>query len=120
MGRMLFVVVKLSLCLLHLELPPLVARIGALFAPMLVFLNSFWAVSVYLAVALLGTLNLTVSFLWLVETKGINLDSVRLAQVEAEDEADDNGTEGMKRNDERTPMTAKDLEGTGEALMKPQ
>ncbi|KAL3083533.1 hypothetical protein niasHT_039736 [Heterodera trifolii] len=98
----------------------LVARIGALFAPMLVFLNSFWAVSVYLAVVLLGTLNLMVSCLWLVETKGISLDSVRLAQMSAEDEADAGGMEGMKRNDERAPMTGKDLEGIDEALMKPQ
>ncbi|KAL3116345.1 hypothetical protein niasHT_002428 [Heterodera trifolii] len=96
----------------------LVARIGALFAPMLVFLNSFWAVSVYLAVVLLGTLNLTVSCLWLVETKGISLDSVRLAQMSAEDEADAGGMEGMKRNDERTP-TGKDIEGANQALVKP-
>ncbi|KAL3073710.1 hypothetical protein niasHS_015543 [Heterodera schachtii] len=87
---------------------------------MLVFLNSFWAVSVYLAVVLLGTLNLTVSCLWLVETKGISLDSVRLAQVTADDETDDDGTEGVKRNDERTQATGKDLEGTDEAFMKPQ
>ncbi|KAL3096682.1 hypothetical protein niasHT_025110 [Heterodera trifolii] len=97
----------------------LVARIGALFAPMLVFLNSFWAVSVYLAVVLLGTLNLMVSCLWLVETKGISLDSVRLAQMSAEDEADAGGMEGMKRNVERTP-TGKDIEGADQALMKPQ
>ncbi|KAL3125872.1 hypothetical protein niasHT_000727 [Heterodera trifolii] len=96
----------------------LVARIGALFAPMLVFLNSFWAVSVYLAVVLLGTLNLTVSCLWLVETKGISLDSVRLAQMSAEDEADAGGMEGMKRNDERTP-TGTDIEGADQALVKP-
>ncbi|KAL3114778.1 hypothetical protein niasHT_014592 [Heterodera trifolii] len=96
----------------------LVARIGALFAPMLVFLNSFWAVSVYLAVVLLGTLNLTVSCLWLVETKGISLDSVRLAQMSAEDEADAGGMEGMKRNDERTP-TGNDIEGADQALVKP-
>ncbi|KAL3116352.1 hypothetical protein niasHT_002435 [Heterodera trifolii] len=85
---------------------------------MLVFLNSFWAVSVYLAVVLLGTLNLTVSCLWLVETKGISLDSVRLAQMSAEDEADAGGMEGMKRNDERTP-TGKDIEGADQALVKP-
>ncbi|KAL3096688.1 hypothetical protein niasHT_025116 [Heterodera trifolii] len=71
----------------------------------LVFLNSFWAVSVYLAVVLLGMLNLMVSCLWLVETKGISLDSVRLAQIAVEEESDANGMERMKQNDERAPMT---------------
>ncbi|KAL3116386.1 hypothetical protein niasHT_002469 [Heterodera trifolii] len=69
----------------------LVARIGALFAPMVIGLPQL----------LLGC-------------------ECLLAQMSAEDEADAGGMEEMKRNDERATMTGKDLEGTDEALMKPQ
>ncbi|KAH7731658.1 major facilitator superfamily protein [Aphelenchoides avenae] len=56
----------------------LVARIGAILAPTLTFLNSIWAPSAYLTVAALGLINLSISFKWLVETKGVNLDTVKL------------------------------------------
>jgi hypothetical protein len=71
------------------------ARAGALLAPVvtignssftshpiihnhvqLVFLNTLWPVSAYLAVVLLGSLNWLISWLWLVETKGVDLDAV--------------------------------------------
>lgn len=54
----------------------LMARAGALLAPVLVFLNTLWPVSAYLAVVLLGSLNWLISWLWLVETKGVDLDAV--------------------------------------------
>ncbi|CAD5222373.1 unnamed protein product [Bursaphelenchus xylophilus] len=54
------------------------ARIGAILAPALAFLNSVWAPSAYLTVCLLGLINLIISYLWLVETKGVVLDKVQL------------------------------------------
>lgn len=66
----------------------LMARFGAVLSPtviifenfyigiQLTFLNTFWAPSAYLAVVLLGSLNLLVSYLFLIETKNINLDNV--------------------------------------------
>uniref|UniRef100_A0AC34PW22 Major facilitator superfamily (MFS) profile domain-containing protein n=1 Tax=Panagrolaimus sp. JU765 TaxID=591449 RepID=A0AC34PW22_9BILA len=56
----------------------LIARIGAIMAPMLAHMNSIWQPSPYLTVVVLGTLNLFVSYNWLVETKGINLDHVEI------------------------------------------
>lgn len=55
-----------------------VARIGAILAPTVVFLNTLWAPSAYIIVVILGCLNLLISFNWLVETKGVNLDDVVL------------------------------------------
>ncbi|KAF7627328.1 MFS domain-containing protein [Meloidogyne graminicola] len=56
----------------------LIARIGTLIAPALVFVNTFWSLSVYLVIVLLGLFNLLISWLFLYETKGINLDAVHL------------------------------------------
>nr|CAD2182553.1 unnamed protein product [Meloidogyne enterolobii] len=56
----------------------LIARIGTLIAPVLVFLNTRWPASVYLIIVLIGSINLLISWLFLIETKGINLDSVHL------------------------------------------
>nr|CAD2197253.1 unnamed protein product [Meloidogyne enterolobii] len=56
----------------------LVARIGTLIAPVLVFLNTRWPASVYLIIVIIGSINLLISWLFLIETKGINLDSVHL------------------------------------------
>lgn len=54
------------------------ARVGALIAPSLAFLSRFWAPSAYVTVVGLGAINLVVSYLWLVETKGVLLDKVHL------------------------------------------
>ncbi|KAL7078014.1 hypothetical protein ACQ4LE_002464 [Meloidogyne hapla] len=56
----------------------LIARIGTLIAPVLVFLNTHWSSSVYLVIVLIGLINLLISWLFLIETKGINLDAVHL------------------------------------------
>ncbi|KHN71358.1 Uncharacterized protein F23F12.3 [Toxocara canis] len=54
----------------------LVARIGALLSPTLFYFATIWAPSAYVTVVLIGMINLTVSCLFLVETKGVNLDTV--------------------------------------------
>ncbi|CAD5217765.1 unnamed protein product [Bursaphelenchus okinawaensis] len=74
------------------------ARIGAILAPTLAFLNSFWAPSAYLTVCSLGLINLIISYLWLVETKGVVLDKVNL---------DMTGTE-IKEDPENVEMLSKD------------
>uniref|UniRef100_A0A1I7TM63 MFS domain-containing protein n=1 Tax=Caenorhabditis tropicalis TaxID=1561998 RepID=A0A1I7TM63_9PELO len=56
----------------------LVARIGAILAPMLNYANLWWPPSVYLTVVLLGTINLIISYFFLVETKNVNLDNVHI------------------------------------------
>uniref|UniRef100_A0A915ETS8 Major facilitator superfamily (MFS) profile domain-containing protein n=1 Tax=Ditylenchus dipsaci TaxID=166011 RepID=A0A915ETS8_9BILA len=62
----------------------LIARIGAVLAPTLAFMNTIWAPSAYLAVAVLGTISFLVSYFWLIETRGINLDSVKLHEEHLE------------------------------------
>ena len=42
------------------------------------YLNILWEPSAYVTVVILGLINLIVSYKWLSETKGINLDDVRL------------------------------------------
>ncbi|KAK0415971.1 hypothetical protein QR680_012225 [Steinernema hermaphroditum] len=64
----------------------LVARIGAIMAPVLPFLNSIWGPSAYLTVVILGLINLVVSYFFLVETKGINLDAVKIHEEDVEEE----------------------------------
>ncbi|VDN33034.1 unnamed protein product [Gongylonema pulchrum] len=54
----------------------LIARIGALLSPTLFFLATIWPPAAYLAVVLVGLINLAISCLFLVETKGVNLDTV--------------------------------------------
>jgi hypothetical protein len=46
----------------------------------LVLLNDRWAASAYLAVAVVGSVNLVVSYCWLIDTKGIPLDAVGLVK----------------------------------------
>ncbi|TKR75962.1 hypothetical protein L596_017179 [Steinernema carpocapsae] len=64
----------------------LVARIGAIMAPLLPFLNSLWGPSAYLAVVVIGLINLTTSYFFLVETKGCVLDDVKIHPEDLEDE----------------------------------
>uniref|UniRef100_A0AC35F5B6 Major facilitator superfamily (MFS) profile domain-containing protein n=1 Tax=Panagrolaimus sp. PS1159 TaxID=55785 RepID=A0AC35F5B6_9BILA len=56
----------------------LIARIGAIMAPVLAYMNSHWPPSAYLTVVCLGIINLIISYKYLVETKGINLDHVHV------------------------------------------
>jgi hypothetical protein len=58
------------------------ARLGALLAPTLAFLNTVWAPSAYLTVVVLGSVVLLVSYACLVETKGVNLDKVKLHEAD--------------------------------------
>ena len=48
----------------------------------LAHLSRIWAPSPYLAVVLLGVICWLISYLWLIETKNINLDRVVLQKVE--------------------------------------
>ncbi|KAE9417264.1 hypothetical protein Angca_005853, partial [Angiostrongylus cantonensis] len=56
----------------------LTARIGAISTPFLTYMNSFWPPSVYFSVFVLGSINLIVSYMFLIETKGVNLDDVNI------------------------------------------
>ncbi|CAJ0941320.1 unnamed protein product, partial [Mesorhabditis belari] len=58
----------------------LVARIGAICAPTLNHLNTIWPPSVFLAVTIVGVINLFVSYFFLVETKNVNLDNVTMGE----------------------------------------
>lgn len=62
----------------------LIARIGAILAPMLTQLNGIHPGSVYAIVFVLGAINVFVSFNWLVETKNINLDHVNVHEETTE------------------------------------
>ncbi|VDM81407.1 unnamed protein product [Strongylus vulgaris] len=42
----------------------------------LTYMNNFWPPSVYFSVFLMGTINLIISYNFLKETKGVNLDDV--------------------------------------------
>ncbi|KAI1691156.1 sugar transporter domain-containing protein [Ditylenchus destructor] len=59
----------------------MVARIGAVMAPALAFMNTIWAPSAYLTICFLGSISLFVSYNWLIETRGINLDNVKLHEA---------------------------------------
>uniref|UniRef100_A0A0N5A5R8 MFS domain-containing protein n=1 Tax=Parastrongyloides trichosuri TaxID=131310 RepID=A0A0N5A5R8_PARTI len=54
----------------------LMARVGAIFSPVLPLLNNYWSPTMYLIVAGLGIVNFIVSYFFLIETKNINLDNV--------------------------------------------
>ncbi|KAK5984681.1 hypothetical protein GCK32_005974 [Trichostrongylus colubriformis] len=56
----------------------LMARVGAIIAPVLTYANVYWPPALYLAVVIAGLVNLVVSYFFLVETKNVNLDSVTL------------------------------------------
>uniref|UniRef100_A0A158P7D4 MFS domain-containing protein n=1 Tax=Angiostrongylus cantonensis TaxID=6313 RepID=A0A158P7D4_ANGCA len=60
----------------------LTARIGAISTPFLTYMNSFWPPSVYFSVFVLGSINLIVSYMFLIETKGVNLDDVNILSAE--------------------------------------
>ncbi|KAK6744394.1 hypothetical protein RB195_011227 [Necator americanus] len=60
----------------------LMARIGAISAPFLTYMNNFWPPSVYFSVFVLGTTNLMISYNFLIETKGVDLDNVETKVVE--------------------------------------
>ncbi|KAI1710189.1 sugar transporter domain-containing protein [Ditylenchus destructor] len=67
----------------------LIARIGAILSPMLAFLNTIWAPSAYLVLASLGSISLLVSCLWLVDTRGVNLDKVDFEEEKLLHDGDD-------------------------------
>ncbi|KAK6021248.1 hypothetical protein OSTOST_13081 [Ostertagia ostertagi] len=56
----------------------LMARVGAIIAPVLTYANVYWPPALYLAVVIAGFVNLIISYFFLVETKNVNLDSVTL------------------------------------------
>ncbi|EYC46052.1 hypothetical protein Y032_0410g953 [Ancylostoma ceylanicum] len=60
----------------------LMARIGAIASPFLTHLNNFWPPSVFFSVFVLGSINLVVSYKYLIETKGVDLDNVTNETVE--------------------------------------
>ncbi|CAI4230614.1 unnamed protein product [Auanema sp. JU1783] len=64
----------------------LMARVGAFIAPYLNQATSVWPPALYLTVVVLGTVNLGMSYFFLVETKGINLDKVKIPDDDAEDQ----------------------------------
>uniref|UniRef100_A0A1I8BP06 MFS domain-containing protein n=1 Tax=Meloidogyne hapla TaxID=6305 RepID=A0A1I8BP06_MELHA len=77
----------------------MIARIGGIFAPMLVFFNETWRASAYLTVATIGTCNLLVSYIWLIDTKGVDLDTVNLGDIsEKESENDNEKGENINEN----------------------
>ncbi|KAI1700125.1 sugar transporter domain-containing protein [Ditylenchus destructor] len=67
----------------------LIARIGAILSPMLAYLNTVWAPSAYLVLASLGSISLLVSCLWLVDTRGVNLDKVDFEEEKLLHDGDD-------------------------------
>ncbi|KHJ94711.1 hypothetical protein OESDEN_05357 [Oesophagostomum dentatum] len=52
-------------------------------APFLTYMNNFWPPSVYFSVFVLGTVNLFVSYNFLIETKGVDLDDVNIETAES-------------------------------------
>ncbi|CAJ0598389.1 unnamed protein product [Cylicocyclus nassatus] len=59
----------------------LMARVGALSAPFLIHMNNFWPPSVYFSVFALGTVNLLISYKFLIESKGVDLDKVTMGDI---------------------------------------
>ncbi|CAI5443970.1 unnamed protein product [Caenorhabditis angaria] len=64
----------------------LVARIGAIISPWLLYTKFWWPPSVYVTVVILGSINLIVSYFFLVETKNVNLDNVHITEHNHDDE----------------------------------
>ncbi|KAF7626008.1 MFS domain-containing protein [Meloidogyne graminicola] len=71
----------------------MIARIGGIFAPMLVFFNEMWGASAYLTIVIVGTCNLLSSYIWLIDTKGVDLDTVNLGVEKESGEDDDDKLE---------------------------
>ncbi|CAL2040293.1 unnamed protein product [Caenorhabditis brenneri] len=67
----------------------LVARIGMIIAPMLLHANTFWPFAVNAIVTILGTISLMISYFFLTESKGVNLDDVRMDETENIPEAEE-------------------------------
>ncbi|EGT47689.1 hypothetical protein CAEBREN_29413 [Caenorhabditis brenneri] len=67
----------------------LVARIGMIIAPMLLHANFFWPFAVNAIVTILGTISLMISYFFLTESKGVNLDDVRMDETENIPEAEE-------------------------------
>ncbi|GMR43152.1 hypothetical protein PMAYCL1PPCAC_13347, partial [Pristionchus mayeri] len=67
----------------------LVARIGAIIAPLLNYVNQLenYGYLVYVIVVAAGTINLVQSYMFLVETKGIVLDNVKVDEDEFDESA---------------------------------
>uniref|UniRef100_A0AC35TS62 MFS domain-containing protein n=1 Tax=Rhabditophanes sp. KR3021 TaxID=114890 RepID=A0AC35TS62_9BILA len=74
----------------------MMARCAAILAPMLPFVNTLWPGASYALIAIVGSFNLTVSYLYLSESKNVILDNVHLKK---EDEKEDVTTSFIK--DER-------------------
>lgn len=51
----------------------LMARIGSLLAPFLTYANTWWPPAVYFTIIVLGTVNLIISFMFLVSGSNIEL-----------------------------------------------
>uniref|UniRef100_A0AC35TS52 MFS domain-containing protein n=1 Tax=Rhabditophanes sp. KR3021 TaxID=114890 RepID=A0AC35TS52_9BILA len=64
----------------------MIARCGAILSPMLPFMNTFWPGGAYATVAIVGSLNLMVSYLYLSESKNVVLDNVHLKTEEDQKE----------------------------------
>ncbi|CAD6195207.1 unnamed protein product [Caenorhabditis auriculariae] len=60
----------------------LVARVGAILAPFLNYANLWWSPSVFITVVILGVINLGVSYAFLIETKNVDLDEVKMEELE--------------------------------------
>lgn len=56
----------------------LFARVGKVMAPMLIYANLWWPYSVNSTVLVLGVLSLVISYFFLPESKGVNLDDVHV------------------------------------------
>lgn len=56
----------------------LIARIGMILAPFLTYANTWWSPAVNVTVIVLGSANLLISYFFLPESKGVNLDDVHV------------------------------------------
>ncbi|VDN60386.1 unnamed protein product [Dracunculus medinensis] len=63
----------------------LIARIGALLSPMAFYFVTIWPPSVYLTVVIIGMINLIISYLFLIETKGVILDKVDVGEIDEQE-----------------------------------
>ncbi|VDL72462.1 unnamed protein product [Nippostrongylus brasiliensis] len=59
----------------------LMARVGAITAPLLTYMNNFWAPTMYFSVFVMASISLLISYKFLIETKGVDLDNVTIEPV---------------------------------------
>ncbi|KAF1757488.1 hypothetical protein GCK72_013944 [Caenorhabditis remanei] len=71
------------------------ARVGMILAPMLTHSNQWWPYSVNATVMVLGTSNLLISYFFLQESKGVNLDDVHVDDTPSNDSKTLEETEAM-------------------------